>query len=333
MGSVLDGLHTAVRWTRQRTVRERVLPPQAELIAAHVAALRRLDDRHGGGALSLRYVVSELRGVLDLVRCADYERAVGRQLLTTVADLAQLVGWMQFDASRYGPAERYLLLSIRIGRALEESGRVANAIGMLAYISAFAGHGIEAIRIVEAASRVCPSRMPVLQARIAGREATAAAAAGDLSGFRASSEQARELLAQNRQAEAPTYLYYLEPEQLVAEAGQALVVLAEQDTAHQKRLLSEAAELLGPVSVPGARPDYPRSALLHGAFLAKAHLMAGDLESAIATTRAALHCLAEVQSFRGRNYLGKLRPAFARRKRSPLVADFLPEFDEAVSNA
>jgi len=123
--AVLDRLHGAVLIVKNRAGHERVLPEQVELIGAHVVALRRLDDRHGGGALSLRYVTAELRNVLDLVEYANYDLATGRRLLTIVADLAQLLGWMHFDSGRYGSAERYLLLSIGVCRALEASDRAA----------------------------------------------------------------------------------------------------------------------------------------------------------------------------------------------------------------
>lgn len=328
LAAVHDGLDLPTVLDAKRG-RERVLPPQVDLIAAHVTALRRQDDRHGGGTLSLRYVMSELRGVLDLVRYADYEPDVGRRLLTIVADLAQLVGWVQFDAGRYGAAERHLLLSQRIAQGVNDLGRMTNVIGMLAYVSAFAGHGQKAMQIAAAAEDLCPPD-PVLRARIAGRVATAAAAAGDLSRFRQSSEEARRLLA-TADAGAPSYLYYMEPTQLVAEKGQGLVALAKQVTTYRKRLLDEAVDLLGPISQIGDRPDYPRSALIHGCFLTEAQLGLGDPEAAVFAARAAVTRLPDVQSLRGKSYLRRLRTAFARRKRCRTVAAFMPEFDAALS--
>ena len=79
---VLDQLHGAVVLARDRAGHDHVLPEQVDLISSHVAALRRLDDKHGGGALSLRYVTAELRSVADLVQYASYERDTGKQLLT-----------------------------------------------------------------------------------------------------------------------------------------------------------------------------------------------------------------------------------------------------------
>lgn len=316
-------------WDRS-SQRERVLPSQVDLIAAHVSALRRQDDRHGGGVLSLRYITNELRSILDLVQYADYEREVGRRLMEIVSDLAQLVGWVQFDAGRYGAAERYLLLSERVARGVGDLGRAANAIGMLSYVSAFAGHGERAIQIARAAERVCPPD-PILRARTAGRVATASAAAGDLATFRAATENAQQFLSEHGGNGTPSFLYYLEPEQLIAEEGQGLVALAKHATGYRAKLLDEATRLLAPISVVGARTEYPRSALVHGCFLTEAHLLRGETEAAVGTARAALDRLSEVQSIRGRSYLRRLRLAFTARKRAKVVAAFLPEFDEALT--
>ncbi len=260
--------------SRHRSEREYVPPQQADLIASHVAALRRLDDRHGGGALSLRYVGAELRSVIDLVEYANYEPQVGRQLLTIVADLAQLLGWLQFDSGRYGAAERYLLLSVGVCRSLGTPDRAANAIGMLGYVSAFAGHGVEALRLVDAASRECARPDPILRARLLGREATAAAADGDLDRFRRASDGAMQLLIKYRTQEAPPFLYYLAPDQLAAEAGQGLVVLAERTTAHRKRLLNEGIDTLT-AAVARLGPAYrgPATAALSAVGPAAQHLL------------------------------------------------------------
>ena len=335
--AVLDQLRGAVLVARNRAGRERVLPEQVDLIEAHVAGLRRLDDRHGGGALSLRYVGAELRNVVDLVEYANYDLTTGRRLLAIVADLAQLLGWLHFDSSRYGSAERYLLLSVGVCRSLDARDRAANAIGMLSYVSAFAGHGPQAVRLAEAAAAECRTSDPTLRARLLGREATAAAADGDLARYRRCAEQAAVLLERARTYNGPSFLYYLNPMQLAAEAGQGLVVLAERTTASRKRLLSEGIGLLtdsvAEMTAPSdaGHPAYARSALLHTTFLARAQLINGDVPAAVDALRTGIGLLPVVQSPRGRNYLRQLRPALARRSRSPIVAEFLPQFDEALS--
>jgi len=273
-----------------------------------------------------------------MVDYASYGPETGERLLMIVADLAQLLGWLSFDSGRYGAAERYLLLSLGVCRALGASDRAANVIGMLSYVSAFAGHGSQAVQLAEAATRECGRSDPILRARLLGREATAAAADGDLARFRRQSQEAARLLERHPIGQAPSFLYYLTPDQLAAETGQGLVVLAERTTASRGRLLSEAVEILGSAvaamaapSPAGGAPPYPRSALLHATFLGRACLLRGDLDRAVTAMRTGLGLLAHVQSPRARGYLSGLRPAMARRSRSSLMREFLDEFDEASS--
>jgi hypothetical protein len=302
----------------------------AGLMAGHVAEMRRLDDRHGGGGLNLRYITGQLRVALDLARGPGGADA-GHQLLTVIADLAQLSGWASWDSCLDGIAQRYLLLSQYLASAAGEHGRAANAVGMLSYASAFAGHGDSAIRIASAAEYLCPP-VPLLRARISGRMATAYAVAGDTAGFRAAAGASLGHLDRHGAGPAPSYLYYLQPEQLLSEQGQALVVLAARSQTGRTRLLREAVDLLAPISGRGARPQYPRSALLHGAFLARAYLLSGDLDAAVEAVRAALTRLPDVQSARGTAYLRELRRDLVRRQRARPVAAFLPELDAILGH-
>jgi hypothetical protein len=335
--AVLDQLHGAVLSARNRAGHEWVHPEQVDVIARRVADLRRLDDRHGGGALSVRYVSAELQNIIGLVEYANYDLETGRRLITIVADLAQLLGWLHFDSSRYGAAERYLLLSVGVCRLLGDPDRSANVIGMLSYVSAFAGHGPQAVRLAEAARAEHHSDDPVLQARLLGREATAAAADGDLARFRRCSGEAAALLDSGNVKARPSFLYYLSPTQLSAETGQALVTLAERTTVNRDKLLDAGIRVLTTAIAAMTEPDganpppYARSGLLHSTFLARAHLLHGGTSDAITTIRASLRLLPHVQSPRGRHYLAGLRPSLARRSRSQQVRDFLLEFDEALS--
>lgn len=305
MAVVVEQFRRTATIDRDRAGREWVPSEQADLICAHVAALRRLDDRHGGGVLGVRYVTAELRAVMELVGYARYDAVTGARLLTIVADLAQLLGWLSFDSGRSGAAERYLLLSLGVCRAVDACDRGANVIGMLSYVSAFAGHGRQAVCLAEAE---CGKPDPVLRARLLGRDATAAAADGDLFRFRRSSEEAAELLHRYPVADRPSFLYYLSADQLAAEAGQAMVMLADHATTGLDKMLAEATALLtravaaksSPGAV-GAEAVYPRSALLHATFLVRACLRRGDLDQAAAVMRTALGLLPQVQSPRARS--------------------------------
>jgi hypothetical protein len=340
VGVVLDQFRGLSVPARLRPDHENVHPEQVDLVAAHVAELRRLDDRHGGGALSVRYVTSQLRSTMDMVEYASYDFTTGKRLMAIVADLAQLLGWLHFDSSRYGAAERYLLLSVGVCRALGDADRTTNVIGMLSYVSAFAGHGRQAVHLAEAAHSESRSRDPIIRARLLGREATAAASDGDLVGFRRCAEEASALLEGGALSQPrPTFLYYLNPLQLAAETGQSLVTLAGRSTAHRTRLLDEGIDVLGTAVAEMTAADdsngpaYARSGLLHSTFLAQALVQRGRTSEAIEVIRASLPLLPTVQSPRGRSFLKILRPALGRHSRSAEVRAFLPEFDAALLSA
>lgn len=326
----LDGARQTPDVVRAARDGDVVRLPMVDLIDEHIAALRRLDDRQGGGPLSLRYVIGELNSVTDLITGAAYTQQIGRRLLSGAGELAQLAGWMSFDAGAAGAAQRFFLLGLRAARSAEDDAGAANILGMLSYQAAVSGQPQEAIRLGEAAERLAQRASAGIQARIAGRLATAHAAAGDLYAFRDSADRAKGLLARRCPDDDPPWLYYLSSEQLAAETGQALADLAERNPGHSARLLTEAVDLLAPLSSAGLREDYQRSALLHGSYLAAAHLRRRDLEAASRAATAAAQRLPGVASGRCRRLLNGLRASLARRKRNPWAADAVERLDAVL---
>ncbi len=331
LAAVHDGLRAPTLPPAVASVGDRVLPPMLTVITGHIAELRRLDDRTGGGVVSLRYVRAELRAVLDLVRHASYSSGVGAQLLSAAAELCQLAGWMWFDGGDVGTAQRAFLLGIRLARAAQDTDVLANMLGMLAYITAHTGDAGHAIRLAEHAGQLAARRGSMLRSRTAGRLATAYAAAGDIHGYRGAAESAHAQLGRPATGQTPSFLYYLSGAQLNAESGQALLRLADLNPPTRAALLSEAISHLTPLSAADLRQDYQRSALLHGCYLAQAHLAARDIESASHATRTALRRLPAVQSRRCIALLVDLRVAFARRRRNPWARDAADELDAALS--
>ncbi|MFB7763525.1 hypothetical protein [Streptomyces xiamenensis] len=332
-----DDLFTAA-WdaTRQgaaelhlRRSSDRVVPPLMDLLDGHLRELRRLDDRAGGGALSQRYVHTALGAVLDLLRHSQYTEPIGRRLLANAAGLAQLAGWMAFDAGLAPAAHRHQLLAIRLARSTGDAATVGNALGMLAYQHAAANRPAAAVRFAEAAVDHTSRCAPIVRARAAGRLATARAAAGDLTGYRAASDTCRQLL-QHRRPDDPASLYYLTPQQVDAEAGAALVDLAATAT-RARPLLTEAINLLTPLAEQGPHGGYLRSAVLHGTHLARAHLMARDAESAAQTLGQVAGAVPHVQSIRCRRRLERLRSEAAVQLRGSRRTDALSAVDAALS--
>ncbi len=331
---LLSAVWDATRQSPLRTgtpgTQEQVLPAFVDVLEGHLGRLRRLDDTAGGGALSQRYVRIELAGVLDLVRSSSYTTDVGTRLLATASGMAQLSGWMAFDADLHAAAQRYQLLAIRLARAAGDTITVANVLGMLAYQHAATGKPAAALRYAEAAVDHTARSSPVVRARAWGRMATAHAAAGDIGAFRDATERCRTLLEHRRDDDPPS-LYYFTSEQVSAEAGHALVELAATNPAHTRRLLAEATTLLSPLTDHGPTSGFPRSALLHGIHLAHAHLLARDPDATAATLLQLADRVPDVQSIRCRNLLRRIRRSAGARMRAPDSARALTAVDRALS--
>lgn len=307
-----------------------------DLIETHLSALRRLDDSAGGGALSQRYVHAALTSVLDLLRNARYTPAVGTRLLRAASQLAQLSGWMAFDADLYAAAQRYQLLGLRLARAAESSNRdgiIANIMGMLAYQHAATGHPDDALRFAHAAVEHSRGSAATVRARAFGRLATAGAAAGDVDTFRRAADQCRTLLAHRRPEDDPPHLYYFTDTQLDAESGQALVDLAAAHPQRTRQLLREATALLTPLAATGPTDGYRRSALLHGIHLARAHLLAHASDETASSLTDLAGRVPGVQSIRCRTLLRTLRARAAVRIRSSAATDAFQAVDRALSGA
>lgn len=291
----------------------RVLPPMATHLEAQLVGLRQLDDRTGGSAVSQRWVTHSLIDVVDLLQHARYSTATGQRLLRTASGLAQLAGWTAFDGNQPGSAQRYHLLALRLARTCDDTDAIANNLGQLAYQAAAANRPTEALRLATAAVDTTHRARPIVRARALGRLSTAHAAAGDLHAHRAAADACRALLATTRPEDTPDDLYYFTPRQLDAETGHALVLLAAAYPARAAALLTQATDLLAPLALATTGDGYHRSALLHSAYLAQAHLLDHDRHQAADTLHAIADRLPAVHSLRCRAMIQGLRRRAARR--------------------
>lgn len=334
-----EGHLTAAVWdaTRQPLIAsaagrgsDYVPPEYVDMLEDQLASLRRLDDRAGGGPLSQRHARIALHEAVTLINTGRYTAATGTRLLRHAAGTAQLAGWLSFDARLDPAAHRYLLLAIRIARAAGDTDMVANALGMLAYQHAAGSSPAVALRFAHAAVEQSARSVPVVRARAWGRLATACASAGDLPGFQRAIDRCRHYLGQRRPDDPPS-LYYLTPQQVDAECGQALVDLAQRAPGRRPALLAEAADLLTPIAGQGAAAGYRRSGLLHGIHLIRASVTARDAEATAHWATVVAGQIPYVQSIRCRSLLGEASSRSRRQLTAAGRGDALEAVDEALS--
>jgi transcriptional regulator with XRE-family HTH domain len=94
-----------------------VTSTDADVIAQMVSALRRVDNRYGGGyvrGVVLRYLNAEVRPVL---RTLEARGSAPQRLMHVVAELTQLAGWISHDVGEDSLARWYFGESLRLARA------------------------------------------------------------------------------------------------------------------------------------------------------------------------------------------------------------------------
>lgn len=122
-----------------------------DTVTRRVAQLRRADDFVAGRELQ-PLVERELRATARLLHEAAYTDLVGRALLSAVAELCQLAGWVAVDAGAPQRAARYLALGVRAAHAAGDRPTAANLVSTLAYQVANLGDPHEAVLLARSAT-------------------------------------------------------------------------------------------------------------------------------------------------------------------------------------
>ena len=165
-----------------------------------------------------------------------------------------------------------------------------------------------------------------------GRLATVFASAADLPGFQRATDRCRHYLGQRRPDDPPS-LYYLTPQQVDAECGQAPAGIAQRAPGRRPALLAGAAALRSPIAAQGAAAGYRRSGLLHGIHLIRTSILAHDTEATAHWTTAVAGHLPHVQSIRCHALLGEVSSKARRQLTAAGLADALEAVNEALSAA
>ncbi|MGH3813552.1 MAG: hypothetical protein ACRDUV_14055, partial [Pseudonocardiaceae bacterium] len=153
----------------------------------------------------------------------------------------------------------------------------------------------DAVELANAAHEAARSTPAAVRALAAGRFALAQAAAGNARGFHAAADEARALLDTPGALEGrPSWLAWFGPDALEGELAQGALTLAAATSRESHRLLDGAEAILGRTATDPART--PRSAVYHAAWLARAHVAAGDLDRAVPAGLTALRRLPIVRS-------------------------------------
>ncbi|WP_433501732.1 hypothetical protein ACQP1K_29285 (plasmid) [Sphaerimonospora sp. CA-214678] len=277
------------------------------LIEDIVTKAQQLDDQQGGAAAA--FVADQFNCVGRVLRDESYDASTGKRLCVALAQLAQTAGFMAYDTRRDGEAQRWYLAGLHAAQAAGDRALAASILGLMSNQATTLGKMNDALQLASAAQEACADAPAAVQALIAARSGLAFAAAGDLTSFRRTRDQALTMFdrAQAQQDRAPRWAGYVNRTELDAIAGRSLVALARCIPARRAQLLLEAEDLLRDRALVDATSPYQRSALRHGAWLSLAYTQAGDLDQAVAMGRRTLARLPTVTSVRCVGLLRRLR--------------------------
>jgi transcriptional regulator with XRE-family HTH domain len=305
-------------------------------IRQSILLIRTIDDTYGG-ASHLRYAGAQFQALALLLRDGGYTQTTRQQILVSLAELAQQAGWMAYDASQQGLAQRYYLTGLRTAREAGDRAIAAHILADLSFQAASLGESRAAIGFGEAALRAATGSTPSVRASVIIRLSYASACDGRLAEFDHGLFEAQQLASQPCSADDPDWMYYLTPSHIDAQAGYALIHLARKYTGQgepdrAKKLFARGQALLQ-TGAHSRNLDHPqqRRALLEGAWLALAYSGSGDSERACSAGRMAMRRLGRVRSPRSGLLLQTLARDLRRRPRDRYAREFLPDLDAALS--
>jgi hypothetical protein len=308
-----------------------------EQIRQSILLIRTIDDTYGG-ASHLHYVGAQFQALALLLREGGYAQATRQQILVSLAELAQQAGWMAYDASQQGLAQRYYFTGLRTAHEAGDRAMVAHILADLSFQAASLGESRAAISFGEAALRAATGSTPSVRASVIIRLSYASACDARLGEFDRGLFEARQLIDQRCSDDDPGWMYYLTPSHIDAQAGYALIHLARKYTSRGEtdkatKLFARGQALLQ-TGAHSRGLDHPqqRRALFEGAWLALAYSGSGDSESACTVGRMALQRLDRVRSPRSGLLLQMLARDLRRWPRDRHASEFLPDLNAALSS-
>jgi transcriptional regulator with XRE-family HTH domain len=274
-----------------------VSPADSRVITEMTAALRRVDNRYGGGyarGVVLGYLNGEVRPVLRAVRAHG---SASRRLVQAAAELTQLAGWISHDVGEDSLARWYFSESLRLASAARDDAFVSEVLAGLSHQAAYLCDGRTAVDAAQAARRhATRSDVPVLVSEAAAMEAHGHALRGDARACLVAMRNAERALDAAPCDGRPPWLEYFDQAYVAAKFAHALQALGESKPAERFALRSLRMS-----------EGYERGRLFNTVLLARIHADHGELDRACELGRRSVVMASGIRSARGRGYLDALR--------------------------
>ncbi|MFH8595379.1 hypothetical protein, partial [Streptomyces rimosus] len=260
-----------------------------EYLRRRTARLRRMDEILGGGD-TYRVYLGEYQETKRLLRDASYTDAIGKELLSVLAEQAQQAGWAAFDHGKHVDASSLYRESYRAATEAGDASLTGNALAFLGYQKS-AGTPKDGVEDAVAACRVAAaSAQPSVQALLHERLAWAYAVAGNATEMQRALIAAETALAAATDRPEPDWAAWVDHNELSIMTGRCWAVLRRP-----MRAIPILEQALGSFDDAHARDKS-----LYLTWLADSYLAAGEVEEAAEIVSRVLDLSAGVASVRPR---------------------------------
>lgn len=303
---------------------QRVGPADVQTLSIMSEAFADTDHRLGGGHArrTLAHYLSTV--AIPLAAVGKYNDHVGQLLFTQIARLADVAGFMAFDAGHQNLARYYLTYGLRLAKAAENRVLAAHILTDLSMQALHINHPDSAVAsaqaAVDAAAKDC---FPLTLARCHAIAARACAAANDPVASDRHLVQAELLLDRRGDVQEPQWVSFFSVRQLTVEAmyashalGRTTYVQRHADAAHLDQAAADAM---------------PRRDVLANTTLAMSYLQPGhaDVERACAIMTTCLPLIGRLTSARALAAIEQTRRRLADFSTNAAVKDLDAAFAHA----
>ena len=293
-------------------------------LTAMIAELRKMDDVAGGGGV-LSLAQQEFSWVAGLLDEAVYDERTGRMLFAALAELGQLCGWAAYDAGYHALAQRYYVTALRATHSAGDRPLGAHVLSCMAEQAARQGQPAEAVTLIDTAlAGMRGHQIPSLLAELYGRQAYAFATVGDASGCTGAISQLHTQIERLTPGTGPSWLYWVNPANMMSEVGNALRQLGHME---QAAVVLEKGLTMFDDSLPRGR---------HGYLIALADVRARpgkqcDLDAAAGLGMEAIQLSEDLNSNRCAGQIRNLYYQLMPHTKVPVVGDFLDRARDMVT--
>ena len=253
------------------------------------ALFQEMDVLRGGGharATLVEYLTSYVQPLLR----RDHPEPVRLALLEAAAEQVYLLGWMAYDDSEHGLAQRYLIQALSLSRAAGAAALGAHVLAGLSDQANLLGHSREAFMLARAGRRgIAENDSPACLADLHILEARALSVLGEERPACLAISAAERAFGRVVRENEPEWARFIDRPYLFGEAAHCFRDLGKPGEI--VRFATESA------SVAQAQGRARRGALSHAA-LAVGELVAGDVEAATAEATMVVELTSTINSSR-----------------------------------